>query len=375
MRFFTLLSLLTFSLISQEINIEKMDKKMAIAQADENGIIWYDVKSPPFKLEGFAWFKDEQIFKRLAKFPSQPIRIHVENLAYHTAGGQAHFQTDSSKILIRAKLSNKSNMYHMPSTGQSGFDIYSGAPGHQLYLKTSRFKLNQTQVTSELFKGNPKLRNFVINFPLYNGVKSLEVGIKAGSQITAPLPRKNKGKILVYGTSITQGGCAARPGLAYTNILSRRLDYEFINLGFSGNGRGEPELAKLIQEVEDKTMIILDYEANANEGIKNTLENFIDIIREKHPTIPLLIISRILPADAIHNKVKYEKLQSLSDFQKSLVTQKKKFGDKNIYFLDGKSLLGEHAHEATVDGTHPNSYGFMIMAENIQPTIEKILNK
>ena len=361
-------------LFAQESDIGKIDENMAMDQADENGIVWFDVKAPPFRLEGFAWIAENQLFRRLPKQPSHPIRDHVDNLANHTSGGQVHFRSNSKKILIRAELSNKSHMYHMPSTGQSGFDLYVGPPSKRLYQKTSRFNFNQTRFTNELFNGSQELRNFVINFPLYNGVKSLEIGVEATSQALPALDRKNKGKIVVYGTSITQGGCAARPGLSYTNILSRRLDYEFINLGFSGNGRGEPELAHLISEINDMQLIILDYEANANEGIRKTLGPFVDILRKKYPTTPILIISKIPYAEKIRTNQTMETLSPLAKFQLNFVENQRLAGDQKIYFLNGYGLLGEYAHEATVDGTHPNSYGFMMMAENIQPHIEKILN-
>ncbi|NQZ59857.1 MAG: SGNH/GDSL hydrolase family protein [Lentisphaeraceae bacterium] len=368
-----MLFLVCMNLSAQKQDIGKLDKKMEITQADEDGIVWFDVKLQPFRIEGFAWFHEDQVFRRLPKSPSHPIREHVDNLANHSSGGQVHFRTNSKKVLIRAELINKSEMYHMPSTGQSGFDIYIGEPGNRTYRKTSRCNLDQTQFTSELFNGSEKLRNFVINFPLYNEVKSLEIGIKADSQVLPSLARKNKGKIVVYGTSITQGGCASRPGLAYTNILSRRLDYEFINLGFSGNGRGEPELAKLINQIEDKKMVILDYQANANESIKKSLEIFINIIRNKNPDLPILVVSKILYAKEIHQEKHMQKLNALTDFQEQLILRKKQQGDKNIHFVNGKSLLGKYAHEANVDGVHPNSYGFMMMAENLQPSIENIL--
>jgi hypothetical protein len=194
------------------------------------------------------------------------------------------FRTNSGKILIKVELKERSGMYHMPPTGQSGFDLYIEEDGSHRYIKTSRFDYDAIQYQCELFHSNTRnMRAFTINFPLYNGVSAVYVGLEKDARIEAPLPFSRSGKIVIYGTSITQGGCVARPGMAYSNILSRQLGIQFVNLGFSGNGRGEPELARLINQISHLRMIILDYEANANKTIVDSLGPFIEILREKHP--------------------------------------------------------------------------------------------
>ena len=298
----------------------------------------------------------------------------MDKLANNTAGGQIHFQTDSPKVLVRVELAYASSMYHMPPTGQSGFDLYMGEPGKMTYVSTARFSPKSTKYEVALLNGTGKKnRHVILNFPLYNGVKSVEVGIVAGSTIRKSLPFAEPGSIVTYGTSITQGGCANRPGMAYTNILSRKLNMEFVNLGFSGNGKGEPALANLINEIPDKRMVILDYEANTHEKIKDTLENFIDVIRSKNKELPILVMSKIRYAREINNADSLKRQKAVADFQKTLVEKKKAAGDKNIYFLNGGELLGENAAECTVDGVHPTDLGFMRMAEGIEPVLKEIL--
>ncbi|HLF36182.1 MAG TPA: SGNH/GDSL hydrolase family protein, partial [Cyclobacteriaceae bacterium] len=223
--------------------------------------------------------------------------------------------------------------------------------------------------------GTKELHNFTINFPLYNGVNSVSVGIDEGAQLLAPPSFRRPGKFVIYGTSITQGGCVSRPGMAYSNILSRKLDAEFVNLGFSGNGRGEPELARLISQVSDIGFIILDYEANAGESITNSLGPFVDILREKHPTTHILIISKIRYANATDGSQAYKSWMANRDFQKNLVSERNKKGDKRIFFLDGSTILGDDYFECTVDGVHPTDLGSLRIADAIQPVIEKILSK
>jgi lysophospholipase L1-like esterase len=356
-----------------KIDIEKLDPNMTLEKADDKGIAWFDPRSAPFRLTGFAWIGEDKIYRRLPIKPDWEIRGAVDSLANSTAGGQIHFQSDSPKVMVRVKLRQPSGMYHMPATGQSGFDLYVGEPGESRYCSTTRFSVKAVDYEVTLFSGEKQNRHFTLNFPLYNGVESVEVGVMAGSTITAPLPFEQDGRIVVYGTSITQGGCAARPGMAYSNILSRRLNAEFVNLGFSGNGKGEPALANLINQIERKRLIVLDYEANVGDGIRDTLGTFIDILREKDKNIPILVISKIRYASEIHNPASLKAAQERAKFQKELVDTKRADGDANLHFLDGSTLLGEHADECTVDGVHPTDLGFMMMANGIEPAIRSIL--
>ena len=372
-----LLALIALSSIlqSQEIDIEKLDPNMTLEKADDKGVAWFDPRTPPFRLVGFPWITEEKVYRRLPVKPQWEIRGAVDSLANSTAGGQIHFQSDSPKIMLRVKLPQASGMYHMPATGQSGFDLYIGEAGKQRYFSTTRFDAKSTDYEVTLFTGAKENRHFILNFPLYNGVKSVEVGVMAGSTIAAPPPFKREGRIVVYGTSITQGGCAARPGMAYTNVLSRRVDSEFINLGFSGNGKGEPALARLINQIGRKRLIVLDYEANVGNGIRDTLGPFIDLLREKDKAIPILVISKIRYADELHDAAKLGAAQKRAKFQEELVKSRRVAGDSNIHFLDGAPLLGKHADECTVDGVHPTALGFMKMANGIEPAIRAILGE
>jgi lysophospholipase L1-like esterase len=364
---------LNLNLWAQKIEIEKLDPNMTLEKADAKGIAWLDPRTPPFRLVGFPWIAEDKIYRRLPVKPKWEIRGAVDSLANSTAGGQIQFQSDSSKILIRVKLRQASGMYHMPATGQSGFDLYVGQPGKQLYFSTTRFSATAKDFETSLFNGTKENRHFTLNFPLYNGVEAVEIGVVAGSTVDPPASYQHEGRIVVYGTSITQGGCAARPGMAYPNILSRRLDAEFVNLGFSGNGKGEPALANLINEIGRKRLIVLDYEANAGDSIRETLGPFIDILRTADKEIPILVISKIRYAGELHNPGQLKSAMTRARFQEDLVKARRASGDSNIHFLDGGSLLGEHADECTVDGVHPTALGFLKMANAIEPVIKGIL--
>jgi len=354
---------------------QKLDKNMSLKAVEVEGIAWFDPKEEPFKLLGFEWIKEDGVYRRLPVNPGWEIRKAVDQLANHTAGGQIKFRTNSKRILIRVELRERSGMYHMPATGQSGFDLYMLDSGVQHYLKTTRFPHDTIRYQVELFNDDlNELRSFTLNFPLYNGVNSVQIGLDQGADLKAPLPFKIPGKIVIYGTSITQGGCVSRPGMAYSNIINRKMDVQFVNLGFSGNGRGEPELAHLINQISETSFIILDYEANANETIMNTLGPFVDILRDEYPLTPILIMSKIRYAGASHGSSAYRLLMQNRDFQKNLVDERQEKGDKNIYFLDGSNILGEDYFECTVDGSHPNDLGSFRIANALISTIEDILN-
>ncbi len=344
------------------------------SQTDNDTIKWFDPREAPFELNGFEWIGEDSIYRRLPVHPPWEIREAVDQLANHTAGGQIRFSSNSRMILIRVELSEKSGMYHMPATGQSGFDLYVKEGEALRYFRTARFNPDSIRYEAVLFESDAEqMRSFILNFPLYNGVQSVWVGVDQPAEVEAPPAHRQEGKIVFYGTSITQGGCVGRPGMAYTNILSRSLDMQFVNLGFSGNGRGEPALAHLITQIPLMRCIILDYEANAGEGLKETLGPFVDILREKHPRVPILVVSKIRYAMAVEGSANYKTWMQLKEFQRELVNGRRSAGDTHIYFLDGSEILGEDYDECTVDGVHPNDLGSMRMAMALQPVIESIL--
>jgi lysophospholipase L1-like esterase len=367
---------LTITCIGQVPVAQKLDENMSLKEIDAEGIAWYDPREKPFGLTGFEWIKKDNVYRRLPIDPDWEIRQAVDQLANHTAGGQVRFRTDSKRVLIRVELRERSGMYHMPATGQSGFDIYLMDSGIQRYVKTTRFPHDTVRYQVELFNDDEnQMRTFTLNFPLYNGVNSLLIGLEERSAPQAPPPFTMPGKIVIYGTSITQGGCVSRPGMAYSNILSRKLDVQFVNLGFSGNGRGESELAHLINQIADTRLIILDYEANANETITKTIGPFVEILREEHPETPILIMSKIRYASASAGSPDYDRLIHNRDFQKNLVEERRTNGDKNIYFLDGSTVLGDDYFECTVDGVHPTDLGSFRIAEALYPVILNICEK
>ncbi|WP_326059476.1 SGNH/GDSL hydrolase family protein [Paenibacillus anseongense] len=357
------------------VNAVQLDTNMQIETSD-NRLQWHSPMEKPFQVAGFGWLEEERRYRRLPSAPAWKLPLAVDLLANCTTGGQIRFTTDAVSLSVKVKLTGAADMYHMPATGQCGFDCYIGGPGEQIYFDTTKYNHQLTEYESVLFTDmSREQRVITLNFPLYQGVDEVWIGLNPEAQITQPPAYENNQKIIVYGTSITQGACASRPGMSYTNILSRRFNVEFLNLGFSGNGKGEPELAHLLAEIQDPACLILDYEANCvtTELLQQTLPNFISIYREKHPLTPILVISRITHAKEYFDVQMAKDRADRKQIARQAVEERRERNDANIYFCDGSLLLGEHAQECTVDGSHPTDLGFLRMADGLTPILREIL--
>lgn len=360
--------------MSNEINALKLDKNMTVETVDENGLIWLNPDQPPFKLIGFYWFEQDKVYRRFPVNPDPVLPEAVDALSNCTAGGQIKFKTDSKRIAVKVKLPSPPAMDHMPDTGSSGFDIYAGQPGRQTFCGVIRLVPRSADYTHEFVFPENIMREVTLNFPLYNGVEKLSVGLDADAAIAAPAPFANDSPIVVYGTSIAQGGCASRPSMCYSNILSRKLNRPFINLGFSGNGKGEPEVAEHISRIKNPAMFILDYEANVSpERMAETLSGFIHILRKKHPVTPILVVSKVAYAREVFDEEPRKQREISKKIEHDNVEKLRADGDQNIHFIDAESFQGEDFWECTVDGVHPTDLGFYRMAENLLPEIEKRL--
>ncbi|MEH7011042.1 SGNH/GDSL hydrolase family protein [Neobacillus niacini] len=336
---------------------------------------WYNPKEGSFQLSGFAWFHKEGCYRRLPGQPEFEIPERVNELANCTSGGQIRFRTNASKLQIKVKLIGTASMSHMAASGQCGFDIYVGEPGKQQYFATAIPPLHERTYERAIwdFDSRHEMREVTVNFPLYQGVEEVLIGTNQDALIEVPTPYQSDKRVIFYGTSITQGGCASRPGMSYTNILSRRFHLEFINLGFSGSGKGEQGVALTIREIERPACFVIDYEGNVTtEQYKTTLVPFIETYREYHPLVPIIVMSRIPYAQGgTHGR--YKDYLERRNHSKSTVEQFIRNGDQNLTFVDGSALLGENWNECTVDGVHPNDFGFMKMAEGLEGIMETVL--
>jgi len=215
------------------------------------------------------------------------------------------------------------------------------------------------------------MRHYALYLPLYNGLKELLIGVAPGVVLQQGRKPKITKPILFYGNSVTQGGCACKAGSSYTTILARRLDAPQINLGFSGNGKGEPLMAEYIASLP-MSVFVMDYDHNAPtvEHLAATHEPFFKIIREKNPDLPVVMLSRCSFPFEPERSVPYREVIERT-YNNAVAA-----GDQNVYFVNGQTLFGETDRDlCTVDNAHPNELGFLRMANALEPLLRKILNK
>ena len=353
-----------------------LDPNMRPLDGSSEPLLWREAFAEPFRLSGFPWFGRDRVYRRLPLLPPGQIRDAVSSLADCTAGGQVSFQSDSRHLAVRVKLSGPATMNHMPATGQCGFDLYVGEPGKQRYHNTARYDIRETSYEVELFEHpEPSMRTFTLNFPLYQGVKAVQIGLSLEAQVLLPPARADERPVIIYGTSITQGGCASRPGLAYTNIVSRALNREIINLGFSGNGCGDPEVLRLMAEIPDPGLWVLDYDANAGsqDELRKSLPIALEVLRSARTDVPILVVSRMVWARDYSHEESLRNREIRAEIQRAAVESARMAGDMNVHFFDGGLLLGPDADECTVDGVHPNDIGFLQIARALAPAFQRLV--
>lgn len=346
------------------MDISKVDKNFVTKKVCGGDYDFYGHDN--FQIFGLPFYKEDKKLCRLPQRSLAYLNEHLNYLSHCMAGARIRFRSNSSAVAIKAKIRNPHTMPHMPSTGGAGFDLYV----NKKFMGKASPDYNTDNVEALMRESlGDEMKDFTINFPLYNGVIELEIGVSEGAVIESPKPYTIEKPIVFYGSSITQGGCASRPGLAYTAILSKWLDADHVNLGFSGNAKGEPEVADIIKNL-DMSAFVYDYDHNAPtyEHLTDTHEPFFKIIREANKDLPIIIVSKPnfdfdVPQNSKRRDIIYATYESAI-----------KSGDKNVYFVDGEKLFGtKDRDECTVDNCHPNDIGFMRMAETIYPVLKEAL--
>lgn len=325
---------------------------------------------PPFKVHGLmrdSVFENSRVaWTRMPDSISKEVSNQVYSHSKITAGGRIRFCTDSPYVAINVKMPNRGFMSQLTPIAMAGFDLYVGNDYYNTFIPP--ITTNQTGgFESVIDFPSEEMREITINFPLYFCVDEVFVGTKEGCNITAAPDYLDIKPIVYYGSSITMGGCANRPGNTYESIIARETNVDYINLGFAGAAKGEPKMAEYIATL-DMSMFVLDYDYNANtpEQLDDTHEAFFKTVRKAHPDIPVLIMSRPVffpkPEEIIRR-----------DIVKKTYDNAVAAGDNNVYFIDGTTLLDECRNDGTVDGIHPTDYGFHCFAKKVLPVVKKAL--
>ena len=354
------------------MDISKIDKNFAIEEKvkRENTKI-YNVCESPFKVYGLIYPQNENdFFHRMPFETAKKLGSEMEMLNHLTAGGRVKFVTDSKYIGIRAEMNTIYKMPHFSLSGSAGMDLYIKKDGKHKWIKSF---IPQWYV-EDGFEDDVCIQysgmyEYTINLPSYSGITNLYIILDENAKVFEWQGYECDKPIVYYGSSITQGACASRPGNTYQSIIERKINYDYINLGFSGNAKGEIEMAEYIASIPMKAFVY-DYDHNAPsvEHLRETHYRMFNIIRNKQPDLPIICVSR--PDYHDFGQID-ERRQVIID----TVEKAKALGDKNVYFVDGLSFADElgGGDSILVDGCHPNDLGFMSMANGIGRTLENII--
>lgn len=396
------------------MDVSEIDKNLKNAVVKERDVLWKNARSAPFSLHGVFYCEEEKRYRRMPKAVADKVSLGVGVLSTCTAGGRVRFVTDSPYIAIKAVMPSP-----MPSTNMSlgafgGFAVYSdgvfeGNPRPQW--------TDLVSVTGEKFAGDfadiaqaakpfydtlsrdgryvfegivyaraalhynvdgsmcetqrTALRNIELYMPPYNGVYELYIGVKEGSRVEVAPPYPNENPVVFYGSSITQGGCASHAGNDYISVLSRRLNFDFVNLGFSGSAQGEPLMADYLAGLQAE-VAVLDYDFNSPtaETLRETHYPLYEKIRMAQKNTPIVFMTR---PNFLYDPTSCRPRREVI-YQTYL--RAKAQGDDKVAFIDGETLFGKEDWDScTVDNCHPNDMGFYRMAEKVQPVLEKFLRK
>ncbi|APZ92657.1 SGNH/GDSL hydrolase family protein [Fuerstiella marisgermanici] len=342
----------------------------AFAFQEKPEIKWHDVQE--WGVEGRAFNDTEKYFDRLPGRAKGVVRDAVWGLSRHSSGMMVQFRTDATEIHAHYKVTFRNlAMAHMPATGVSGLDLYA-RDDDGTWKWVAVVRPNAQEMNVSLVNGlRPGLRDYAVYLPLYNGTEFLKIGVPTDHKFEPIAPRKEK-PIVFYGTSITHGACASRPGMPHPAILGRRLDRPTINLGFSGNGKLEKEVGQFLVEI-DPAVYVLDCLPNmvAKEVTARTVP-IVKQLRAAHPDVPIVLVedrtysySWIKPSSQKRNDTSRAAFKA--EYQKLLDA-----GVGNLSYVDGDLLLNQDRDDTT-DGSHPSDLGFYNHAQVLEPVLKKAI--
>lgn len=366
------------------MDISAIDSNFAGAKA-EGGYRWYDVTAAPqIRVFGVTFDKREGRFLRLPREVAAATSAGVNTLASCTAGGRVRFDANSDKIAIRAEINTVIAASHLSGLCSAGFSLYADLEdGGDMFVGAFRpddaytshdggMRYEQEIALPPLAMSRAR-KGFTLYMPLYGGVSKLEIGIREGKKL---LPSRAEyapmRPIVAYGSSITQGACASRPGTDYLSLIMRAINADYVNLGFSGNARGERAMSEYLASL-DTDCYFLDYDYNSPPAeLEKRHYPLYAACRTARPAAAIVLKSNVCTLDPADNEKRFGIIKATFDRARAE-------GDDNIYLADGRTMGGEGILDGTAEGIHPTDYGFRVMADALVPLFrgikEKILAK
>jgi len=360
---FVLAVAVLFFAVTVSVGAGENSKDTLAPTRSEGSNVWFDIRQ--LGVEGRGWNDTKDFYDRLPARAEGVVRPPVWELSRNSAGMCVRFVTDATAIRARWALTDP--WLYLPNftaIGKSGLDLYVKTDQGWRWLAVGQpaAQTNEVTLVEKLIPGK---REYLLYLPLYNGTKFVELGVPTNAIIEKAGPWAPGGRkpMVFYGTSILQGLSASRPGMVHNAILGRRFNWPTINLGFSGNGKMEPEMGDLLAEL-DPSVYVLDCLPNMVAAeIKERVEPFVRKLRAAHPNVPIVLVEDRTLQDSflIEGRMEYYHLKDRAEL-KAAYERLKKSGDKNLYYIPGEHLFGDDG-EGSVDGSHPSDLGFMRQAD------------
>ncbi|HZT29002.1 MAG TPA: SGNH/GDSL hydrolase family protein [Bryobacteraceae bacterium] len=338
---------------------------------------WHTLPWDRVEVDGLPWYQENKgEFLRLPLRVQEAVPAAVWNLAHSPSGARIRLRTDSRLLSVRLEYPSPPNMRNMHAFGQTGVDAYVNG----IYLGTAIAdqdakpgKVYEHQFFD--FRDRPKEnREITLYLSLYKPVKVLAIGLDRDAAVARAAPFAVPRPVVFYGTSITQGGCASRPGMSYQAILGRALNLDFVNLGFSGAGKGEPAVASAVAEI-DAACFVLDFAQNnkAVDSLREVYDPFLQTLRNRHADTPIVAITPIASAREVPGGPPDERIEAMRRLIRDVVTRRISQGDRHLQLVEGTDLLGPGRLDGLVDGVHPNDLGFQWMADDLGRRLMEVL--
>lgn len=350
---------------SNEVSCRRTDLPGTLNKPD---LVWRSVREEPFRIHGLYKPEIPGKFRRLPADVAEATSKDVAILSEYTTGGRVRFVTDSPYVAIHAEMTEVAHHEHMTDCGHCGLDMYVKRDGKYVFRGTFRPPVDMSEGYESVLSLPGGKWEVMVNFPLCNDVSCLLIGLKEGCTLEPAGDYRHTVPVVYYGSSITQGGCASRPGNCYESMISRMLDCDYITLGFSASAKGEPAICDYMATL-DMSVFVCDYDHNAPnaEHLRATHEPLYRTIRKAHPDLPIIFITR--PDVLWHDDVPARREAIRATYEKAVSE-----GDRNVAFIDGETLFeGFMAEDCTVDGVHPNDLGMLRMAEVISRELRRWL--
>ncbi|MEM1213306.1 MAG: SGNH/GDSL hydrolase family protein [Planctomycetota bacterium] len=342
--------------------------------------VWHDLLD--LTLEGRAFPPDQLIhpYDRLPASAQPLVTTPVWDLSHESTGIRCRFLTDSPELHARWSLRSSTPVNnHVPHTGKSGLDLY-GRDDHNawrwagfVYATEPTGPTHQHQSTLYQHAHLPTPREFCLYLPYRGSTDRVELGIPATHQLT-PAPPDPRPPLIFYGTSILHGSAASRPGMTYPAISARRLDYPFHNFGFAGNGPLHLEVAQLLAPLPAAAFVLAGCENMTPPDVAERAEPFVNILREHHPTTPIVLLENLPIAHAWFQPKRHDLQASNNANLRAAFDNLTAQGDTHLHYLTARQLMGSD-DEATIDSAHPTDLGFFRIADALTPLLQSLLTE